>query len=1070
MKPVKPMRHRWLLAMLLSVVGLAGCQSLPSSFVALEQALSPSSGGYATTEPIPEDHVTAKETVADNKTVSEKETVTAPDGTPAITVDGASTPSATDAAAPSRNDSAQAASSNTTAAASGTPRNSSAESTSTTANRPDEARSATDGSAALPAIDPELQASFERWLDTDGWQRDLSWSALRPTDRLSRQRPLARRWEWRFAPAEPNHVLPMSPSPTDAASAVVATSSTTSGDRNANTAVHRWEGVWSGDATRLVAAERDAIVALLEQLAQRTDRVGRQARLLAARLHDPPRWVVDWDVEAAVAGKPSSPATAAELPASSTSETSRPGGSGDPETRAATAEIWCAVLLSQPGDAETRLAPPGRLLRNAGLPEHIRATLWHQLAQQIWPDRLPGLAAVLAADDAPLEARQAALEACVIHAEELTTAWQRQSSSASAAAPPIPIELSANAGIRSQAVASARSAEGVPVTGSLASRPALPLDHWPHAIWSARFVADSRTQQLLGRWAALVQHPDALALLRRQLRDTLPGVSSSALESLALLPDMAARDELRSWANNQDNEVTQAIAVRALSQFGLPELLRFEQSPSPKVRQVVAQQLLTEPSAATARALAALLADRSLDVQQAALVTVRQGPLEWSQPLLLEAIRNGSLRTRQQAMHALRDIRGPQLTFPIEADAATRSAAVQQWATQSGVTLSSWTIASAIDQQRSNAETDRQRRARLQQALHIWTTALVDQPLSSDQEAAWETLLTAAPADADWIERELAQMTPSTGDRVSNLLLPQIHPGYRELAALRHHDVQHRRAAAQRLWQISQQVSLPEGLVRRLAEPLTREQDQLVWQACLQALSQESHESATYVALLALQQPWPDLRRMGAEYFLQHPDPEAALWLLPLLGSSPRNVQQLAMQALAQCGNPQALDGLPATEDRLPLPGLRPWLTSTDAELRWTALQAMVQLRDPQACEELLRLSFSSDVSQRQAVAIAMGASGQTRFVEPLIRWSWTETADPVKLALLRSLDQLVLPADQPARPDGLAAPLSIDDNIKRWTLWWHAQSPRRQPQTADPATASTAPPPAPVTLVPALQ
>src|SRR5690606_17194659 len=72
--------------------------------------------------------------------------------------------------------------------------------------------------------------------------------------------------------------------------------------------------------------------------------------------------------------------------------------------------------------------------------------------------------------------------------------------------------------------------------------------------------------------------------------------------------------------------------------------------------------------------------------------------------------------------------------------------------------------------------------------------------------------------------------------------------------------------------------------------------------------------------------------------------------------------------------------------------------------------------------------------SIRRDAVREMGASGQTRFVEQLIRVAWTETNHTVRHAAVASLNQLVLPGD---RPEGLADVQNFERTIELWATWW---------------------------------
>ncbi len=263
-----------------------------------------------------------------------------------------------------------------------------------------------------------------------------------------------------------------------------------------------------------------------------------------------------------------------------------------------------------------------------------------------------------------------------------------------------------------------------------------------------------------------------------------------------------------------------------------------------------------------------------------------------------------------------------------------------------------------------------------------------------------------------------------------------------------------RRRGARALMQSAEQTPLTAGLLVRLREPLKYEQDQFVWQSCLAALQPDDYAEAGPILLLAINQTWPDIRRMGVEVVARHPSPEAGMWLLPLLSDPQRSVRMAAIRAIAPCGNPVVIDGLPAANGEPALSGLRQVMTEADEELRLAAVVSAATLHDEQAQQELIRLSQHATPAMRDFAVQAMAQTGQTRFVDPLIRMAWTEAADPVKLTILKSLETLVPEERRPPELTGLVVHASIDDKIKVWARWGDAQ--RRRALTAGSAAPTS--------------
>jgi hypothetical protein len=84
--------------------------------------------------------------------------------------------------------------------------------------------------------------------------------------------------------------------------------------------------------------------------------------------------------------------------------------------------------------------------------------------------------------------------------------------------------------------------------------------------------------------------------------------------------------------------------------------------------------------------------------------------------------------------------------------------------------------------------------------------------------------------------------------------------------------------------------------------------------------------------------------------------------------------------------------------------------------------------------QELVRLSADQNAAVRESVVNEMGESGQTRFVEHLLRVGWTETNNRVQRAVLDSLELLTPPEK---RPPGLVQESRNDVKIELWNNWW---------------------------------
>lgn len=669
--------------------------------------------------------------------------------------------------------------------------------------------------------------------------------------------------------------------------------------------------------------------------------------------------------------------------------------------RCAAAEAWCRCLRERPGDVETTFTPAGELLQKPGIAEDLRGTLWRAMAPVIVPDRLPGLAAAMnlsTTTPVPTVRRQAALEACVIAA-----ATRRQHD-------PSPVYRESD---------------------------------WPVGILSVRLDDDPVVRRLVGRWAGWAQPPDGLMLLTSQTRDMDRAVQESALMSLGILGTPPARTALQRIANNPQ-ETRRPLAVAALAHCGTAELEPYVTASMRELRVAAARGLARSPSPAAARLLQQLLSDRNPEVQSAALATARQYPSDLAIPLLLLAAEQGMFSVRKSAQLALGEHVNPPPLLPIEGTPVERRDAVREWASSRGISLAAWSGPAPAASHREDEQDPRQREV----------SQLVEDYLSPEASSTMQSELldrlrrVATSSDLADLERQIRQHPGAAARTLQRELLPRISPAYSALWELDAAELARRRTAARQLWQASQTHPLSPDLLHALAEILVREQDHLVWQSCLAAVRDDGHNAAAQVAALAVHHVWPDLRRLGAEHFVRHPAPEAVPTLLPLLADPHPQVQVIAIRALGRSGNPLAISGLPGATAGQTTGGLIPLKSDRHDEVRWAAYTALAQLRDEQTIAELQRMLTDSQPTMRLRAVQAMGDSQQPRFVESLIRHSWTENQDVVKRAMLASLDQLVPAAEQPRGDSGLVGVATIDEKIENWVKWWDSQ--RAQWNTSD--------------------
>ena len=678
-----------------------------------------------------------------------------------------------------------------------------------------------------------------------------------------------------------------------------------------------------------------------------------------------------------------------------------------PNMRAAAAEAWCLVLAASHADAETALAPAGRALENEKLPTRIRDELMRGIARWVRPDHIPGLGAAFADEkrDSPrsLEARSAAGEACVIHAVERRLRG---------AVPSADSVLEPTSGDDAEALAAA-------LTGD---------SPWPSAFWRLRHDPDPRLRMRVGELVAVIRHPGALAVLKAQLNDVDIHVRENALVNLGVLGTAAARAELAVLAKRAE-ERPRELAVRALACQGPAAVAAFTGDNSAVVRLEVARSMSKSPGGAASRVVRELLIDRSLDVQIACIQSIRDWPESLATPLLLDALAGSAFKTRQTALRQLEERRGGGLAFPLFAGPQERALRVQEWGRQWNIPDAAVERVNELTQQDS-PRLDEFRLADLRDRLQ--SAGPPGSPEAVARIAEWTGELT--PADVPLVERLLDEADPSQSDVILHHVLPRLSPAYGGLVQLENSEPAIRRRGAAEIARIGQATSLSPAVCRRLSELMKTEQDNLVWRFVMLGTGRDGSDEAGRLALLAINNPWPDVRILGCEYVGRHGQSEQASWLLPLFYDANRAVQLAAITAAGRCRNPLVLDGLRPADGRAPLRGLRPLLAETQGPLQFAVISSMSRLGDMQAMQELVRMALDINSTSRLEVVQTMGETGQTRFVEPLIRLAWTESNHHVREAALASLKRLVPPADQPKT---LSAARNVAEAVEIWAAWW---------------------------------
>lgn len=830
---------------------------------------------------------------------------------------------------------------------------------------------------SLPGVSAALIDDLRRELNHQAWIPDPRSSVLTGTDnRATVYRP-ASTWTWKLSPRV---------STEDSAR---ATPTLVGGETPKDPLIdhpRRW--LYEGSRGLPASAsglDRSATLAALELIAKDETAAGWNARILLAR----------WQPDRALPHRSAlEELTRGDVATLEDAEGKK--GTMSP-TRAAASEAWCVLLATAggltPGGepvsapnapiADEVLSDAGWMLSEVALPREVRATLWKSLARWIPPAELPQLesvwSAALSEGSLDLEAVQSALEVCLVYARRSADGWRAEA--------------------------------------------------WPAAIWHCRLVNDSRSRLYFGRWSAMVGHDRAIEVLRSQLNDSDADVRQGAITSLGLIATDEAKAELQKLTRDSA-ENTRRLAVAALANWSWNDLEPFAADPSGRIRRAVAEGLSHFPERSALSCVGRLLSDRDVQVQSAMLDSLTKWPDELALPALVKGLDTSSLPTRRQIVTRLQERTSEPILFPVDGDGPARQSAARELANRWNI--EPWWKSGELTASGNGLTAE----AVLDDVTRTLGEAVAEgRPLTSDERERLTSHGTGGIAALETAARQ----SPQFRELAEPLLRAASEP-YALLDKFADKEVTVRRSAAHKLVALGEQQSLSRDFLVALRQRLLHEQDRQVWFAILQLLRNEPGDEAAAVAMLAVHQPWPDLRSLGADYVGRHPQPERAMWLLPLLGDPDPAVQEAAARALGACQNPRALDGLPASETGEPaLPGLRSLLTSSHANVEWTAIMAMASLGDEQATSELLRRALDPHPRVRERVIRAMGETGNRRLVDSLIEMGWTERDPQVLQAILWSLDRLV-PLDQRdaelIRAGGLAASAPIEDKIRMWADW----------------------------------
>lgn len=663
--------------------------------------------------------------------------------------------------------------------------------------------------------------------------------------------------------------------------------------------------------------------------------------------------------------------------------------------RCAAVEAWALYVGQHARDPLTDLEPLGRLAEAKQLDRGLRAELLRSLGRWVPPTTIPTLNETLEAYKSgrrSTEIEQAALDACLAFA--VTLRESGESADNSHLWPPA-------------------------------------MQRWTQSIRSATQLEN----QLLirfSRWLAVTKSPQAESLLIALQSHKDSQVQNEVRVSLGILGSTQSLGELLNAAA-EGEPLARAAAVKGLSFHAIDDLRIYADDQEPALRQAVAEMLPFTGDQDAYDIVRELLLDRNPQVAAAMMNTLKTWPDDWAIPLCVQAVGGPTRRARQMALQEIADRTGLLPPENTEADAATNSLALMQWARTMGLPV-------APPESVKAAEHAGQEPAVLNPELvqHLALAAgVLPAPLSEQR-----VVVTQLAARRDIDERHLNAVferyrvpEPQRLDIERNVW-PDFHAAFAHLAELESPELQQRRRAAARLAQLTHRDRFSDRVAERIAAVLAKEDDGAVWESLWQAVSEQDHNFVSRLATAASRHRIPRVRSLAADYARKHPRREFAPWLWPLILDDRREVRLVAIEAAGKCGETALIDGYLTTDGSTP-EGLRSLLGLHDMTQHLKVTQALLRLQDPFGREELARLLWHPAINLRLAVVEVIAETKDPYFVSLMIDWANEQTVPAAKKAADLALLQLVREADHPA---GLQAERRTDDRLKIWNRWWQSQ------------------------------
>lgn len=694
-------------------------------------------------------------------------------------------------------------------------------------------------------------------------------------------------------------------------------------------------------------------------------------------------------------------------------------------TSLAAAEAWCHVLAQTNQHSEQAFVEPGRLLQKVWLNTDLRIQLYRTLAMKIAPTRLPRLNVTLeramdesrnkqirsrlskkkpaqeSPDEAPIspELIEGIVDACRIQAAVQYSHWL---SDRQAMQPE-----SADHGHR--------------------SKPKFQPNKWPTNIGRAATHEDPRVRRLYVDWVAYSGHPSAVRKLELLANDNEVSVRTKAIEKLGIVENDEAKELLELYAQDS-NEQIRMSAMSGILQYDIPHAMAlFQDDESRSLKAKMARLLASKPSPAAAKAMEKLVLNRAVNVQMSVLEGVASWPDELAFPVLVAAIVEGTLSAREMAYVEIQSRREVPEDIAI-ADLHRREERmrmIQAWAHQYNLPVS---LSGASATNLKNAKERRQQdRTRLLEALSEWKQASgeIARELHTDELKGL-----VSREHLQTIRAYLRELEPEQREALIEKVLAPTLAEFQAIQDLDSRDVHARRRAASQLMSLSDQFSLSPLALEELLQQMQQEQDKLVWLYVMSSINGDVTDDGTNIAILAIQNQWPDVQVLGCEYLGKHRIGRLAHLLIPLFEHPHVSVRIAAVRAAGQCENPIVMRTQPGQKNLLT------FLNDPRSEMRLATVISLAQLNHPIAVQELYRLSLDRDPDVRLLVAKGYGETKSQLSIRRLIQMGRVENKYKVLAEIHQSLLGLV---PESTRPVTIRDQNNPREAVKLWVEWFDA-------------------------------